>query len=97
MAKEMNSRKNGYVTGKSLFAIFPAQLQSTLGKKIFSGVLFKQLRGEQGVDILPPTQGACIEHMRRAHVQANIWHQDMVLKSTCLDPLTLGPRYIDQN
>ena len=52
--------------------------------------LFKQPRGEQGVDTLPPTQGAWIEHMRCAHVQANIWHQAMVLNPTCLDPLTLG-------
>ena len=34
--------------------------------------LFKQLRDEQGVDKLPATHGAWIEHMRRAHVQANI-------------------------
>ena len=27
---------------------------------------------EQGVDKLPPTQGAWIEHIRRAHVQANM-------------------------
>ena len=53
--------------------------------------LFKQLRVEQGVDKLPATHGAWIEHMRRAHVQANnIWHHDMVLKLTCLDPLTMG-------
>ena len=57
---------------------------------------FKQLRDEQGVDKLKPTQGAWIEHIRRAHVQANIWHQDMVLNPTCLDPLTLGWRYLDR-
>ena len=28
--------------------------------------------------------------MRRAHVQANIWHQDIVLTPTWLDPLTVG-------
>ncbi|XP_014665031.1 PREDICTED: uncharacterized protein LOC106807252 [Priapulus caudatus] len=58
--------------------------------------LFKQLKDEQGVDELPPTQGAWIQHIRRAHVQANIWHQDMVLKPTCLDPLTLGWRNLDK-
>ena len=41
-------------------------------------------------------QGAWIEHMGRAHDQANIWHHDMVLNLTCLDPLTWGWRYLDQ-
>ena len=58
--------------------------------------LFKQLKEEQGVDKLPPTQGAWIEHIRRAHVQANIWCQDMVLNPTYLDPLTLGWRIADK-
>ena len=57
--------------------------------------LFKQLKDDQGVDKLPPTRGAWIEHIRRAHVQANIWHQDMVLNPTYLDPLTLGWRNSD--
>ena len=34
--------------------------------------------------------------MRRAHVQDNIWHHDMILKLTCPDPLTMGWRYLDQ-
>ena len=34
--------------------------------------LFNQLKDEQGVDKLPPTQGPWIEHIRRAHVQADI-------------------------
>ena len=58
--------------------------------------LFKQLRDEQGVDKLPATHGAWIEHMSRAHVQVNISHHDMVLKLTCLDPLTLGWIYLDR-
>ena len=52
--------------------------------------LLKQLTDDQGVDKLPPTQGAWIEHIRRAHVQCNIWRQDMVLNPTFLDPLTFG-------
>jgi hypothetical protein len=63
--------------------------------KMLRWFLFKQLKDEQGVDKLPPTQGAWIEHIRRAHVQANIWHQDMVLNSTCLNPLILGWRKLD--
>ena len=35
--------------------------------------LSKQLRDEQGVNKLPGTQGAWIEHMRCAHVQAIIF------------------------
>ena len=58
-------------------------------------LLFKRLKDDEAVDKLPPTQGAWIEHIRRAHVQANIWHQDMVLNPTCLDPLTLGWRNLD--
>ena len=63
--------------------------------KMLRWFLFKQLKDEQGVDKLPPTQGAWIEHIRRAHVQDNIWRQDMVLHPACLDPLTLGWRSID--
>ena len=63
--------------------------------KMLRCFLFKQLKDEQGVDKLPPTQEAWIEHIRRAHVQANIWCQDMVLNPTCLDPLTLGWRNVD--
>ena len=48
------------------------------------------------VSTQPPTQGAWTEHIRRAHVHANIWHQDMVLTPTCVNPLTLGWRYLYQ-
>jgi len=51
--------------------------------------LFKLLKPDQGVDKLPPTPGAWL---RRAHLQANIWSQDLVLHPTTLDPLTLGWR-----
>ena len=64
--------------------------------KMLRWFLFKQLTDEQGVDKLPPTQGAWIEHICRAHVQYNIWHQDMVLNPTFLDPLTLGWRNQDK-
>ena len=66
--------------------------------KMLRWFLFKQLREAQAVDKLPPTQGAWIEHnMRRVHGQVNIWQQDMVLNLTCLDPLTWGWIYLNQN
>ena len=53
--------------------------------------LFKLLKPDQGVDKLPPIPGVWLEHIRRAHLQANIWSQDLVLHpTTTLDPLTLG-------
>ena len=47
------------------------------------------------MDKLPPTSGAWTEHIRRAHVQASIWHQDLVLHPVCPDPLKLGWRQED--
>jgi hypothetical protein len=52
--------------------------------------LFKTLKTEQGVDKLPPTHGAWLEHIRRAHVQANVWSQDLVVDPVILDPVQLG-------
>ncbi len=52
--------------------------------------LFKQLKDEQGVDKLPPTQGAWVEHIRRAHIQCHMWLQDLVLNPSSLDPLSMG-------
>ena len=43
-----------------------------------------------------PREHGLNKYIRRAHVHANIWHQDMVLNPTCLDPLTLGWRYLDR-
>ena len=52
--------------------------------------LFKQLKADQGVEKLPPTPGAWAEHVRRAHLQARIWHQDLVAEPVRPDPLKLG-------
>ncbi|KAG0711912.1 hypothetical protein GWK47_019569 [Chionoecetes opilio] len=52
--------------------------------------LFKKMKPEQGVDRLPPTQGAWKQHILRAHLQARIWAQDLVEKPNIPDPLTLG-------
>jgi len=52
--------------------------------------MFKRLRRDQGVDKLPPTEGAWFEHIRRAHIQANVWSQDLVLNPVNLDPVILG-------
>ena len=37
-----------------------------------------------------------MEHMHRAHIQANMWHQDMVLNPTCLAHLNLEVENLDQ-
>ena len=52
--------------------------------------MFKQLKGNQGVEKLLPTQGCITEHILRAHLQANIWLQDLVARPTLLDPVTMG-------
>jgi hypothetical protein len=52
--------------------------------------MFRQLKVNQGVEKLPPTEGAMIEHILRAHLQANVWVQDLRRKPNLLDPTTLG-------
>ena len=52
--------------------------------------LFKQLKPDQGVYKLPPTQGDWSEHIRRVHVQASVWSQDLVVNPVVPDPVTLG-------
>ena len=46
--------------------------------------VFCNLNVKQDVDKLPPTQGAIIEHINRAHLQANSWMQDIVAHPTIL-------------
>ena len=53
-------------------------------------LLFKQMKPDQGVDKLPPTPGTWAEHIRKAHLQANIWSRDISLDPDIPDPLTLG-------
>ena len=52
--------------------------------------MFKQQGTEKGVDMLPPTFGAWLEHVKRAHCQASIWEQDLVLNRQVPDPTKLG-------
>jgi len=52
--------------------------------------LFKMVKPEQGVDKLPPTQGAWKQHILRAYLQANIWAKGLEEKPVTPDPLTLG-------
>ncbi|KAG1655132.1 Glutathione hydrolase 1 proenzyme [Nymphon striatum] len=40
--------------------------------------------------MLPPTFGAWLEHIKRAHCQAAIWEQDLVLNPVVPDPTKLG-------
>ena len=54
--------------------------------------LFKTMKPEQGVDRLPPTQGAWKQYILRPHLQARIWAQDLIEKPSIPDPLTLGWR-----
>ena len=57
--------------------------------------LFKGNKEDQGVNRLPPTPGVWAEHIKRAHLQANIWSQDVILNPENPDPLTLGWRKED--
>jgi hypothetical protein len=52
--------------------------------------LFKQQGIDKGVEMLPPTSGAWIQHIRRAHCQSAIWEQDLILHPIVPDPLKLG-------
>ena len=52
--------------------------------------LFKQQGIDKGVELLPPTYGAWEQHIRRAHCQAAIWEQDLILHPVVPDPLKLG-------
>jgi len=73
-----------------LCALFcPRRLHITQAKDL-RWHLFKLLKPEQGVDKLPPTHGAWLEHIRRAHVQASVWSQDLVLDPVIPNPLELG-------
>ncbi|KAG1673814.1 hypothetical protein GQR58_015421 [Nymphon striatum] len=53
-------------------------------------LLFKQHGTDKGVDMLPPTFGAWLEHIKRTHCQAAIWEQDLVLNPVVPDPTKLG-------
>ena len=52
--------------------------------------LFCKLKPNQGVEKLPPTQGAMHEHIRRAHIQCNVWQQVLIARPSVLEPTTLG-------
>ena len=52
--------------------------------------LFCRQTPDQGVENLPPTEGAWRQHILRAHLQAHVWEQDLVLHPTRLDPTQLG-------
>ena len=51
---------------------------------------FRTLNVNQGVEKLPPTQGAMVEHIRRAHLQCHVWQEVLVPKPCRLDPTKLG-------
>ena len=73
-----------------LCTLFCPQKLSIVHAKDVIWHMFKQLKPDQRVDKLPPTPGAWKEHIRRAHVQASIWSQDLVLNPECPNPLQLG-------
>lgn len=51
---------------------------------------FRSLKTNQGVEKLPPSQGAMQEHIRRAHLQCNVWKQVLTPSPTTIDARTLG-------
>jgi len=57
--------------------------------------IFRQLKEDQRVEKLLPTAGTWKEHIRRAHLQAHVWAQDLCLQPDVLDPNTLGWETVD--
>ena len=57
----------------------------------------KWLKGNQGVEKLFPTQGCITEHIFHAHLQANIWLQNLVVRPIQLDPVTLGWQQLEDS
>ena len=51
---------------------------------------FCKLKPNQGVEKLPPTQGAVHEHIRRAHLQCSVWQQVLIACPSILEPTKLG-------
>ena len=51
---------------------------------------FCKLKPNQGVEKLPPTQGAMHEHIRRAHLQCSMWQQVLTACPSILEPTKLG-------
>ena len=62
MANEMNRAKKGYVAVNGFFVLMYVRIGEAKMRRWF---LFNQLTVEQGVDQLPATHGAWIEHMHR--------------------------------
>ena len=51
---------------------------------------FRGLGKDQGLDKLPPTQGALNEHIRRAHNRCSIWVQALLFQPIVRPPNELG-------
>ena len=92
MAKEINRPKKCYVTVKSVFTLLYVQVKSTLRKQRSAGA-FCTSNSETNKELTKchrPREYGLNIIMRRAPVQANIWHPAMVLNPTCLARLTLA-------
>ena len=70
--------------------VFVSFFNSAVSAKSLRWHMFKQLRGKQGVEKLLSTPGYITKHILRAHLQANVWLQDIVAEPALLDPLSLG-------
>ena len=84
MAKELNSPKKSYVAVKSLFARFSVQVESALGTQRCSG-RFCSSNSQMNKELTNCQRP--MEHRL---------NMSRLLTLTCLDPLTLGWRYLDQ-
>ena len=67
------------------------------GAKMLGWFLFKQLRDEQGVDKLPPIDQPMEHGLNIYAVPMSRLTYGTRINPTCLDPLTLGWRYLYQN
>ena len=72
--------------------LFLCQLMSTKTCSASSaGALrWKKFKGGQAIEKIPPTAGAWRQHILRAHMQAFIWNQDLVLDPVIPDPSKFG-------
>eukprot|EP00918_Siedleckia_nematoides_P010740 GHVU01023493.1.p1 GENE.GHVU01023493.1~~GHVU01023493.1.p1 ORF type:complete len:196 (+),score=12.03 GHVU01023493.1:75-662(+) len=69
-----------------LTSLFRPTKLTTSSAKELRWHLFKGLKEDQGVNRLPPTPGVWAEHIKRAHLQANIWSQEVILNPEYPDP-----------
>ena len=73
-----------------LCRLFSTQKEGATTSPKLRWMRFKNNPAKQGIDNIPPTSGTWYQHILRAHMQAYIWNQDLVLQPEFPDPCSLG-------